>query len=108
MNMPTLENYGNYPNTQLVTIFGVDVYFSYKTAIAFRVGGRLVVHENDWGPTTGKHLNCIDGGNKANRYQRVSGSEFESLWKQLSASVRVPSCVVRQKKQDDAEAGFFK
>ncbi len=86
MNDPTIENYGNNksPNTQCVTMFGVDVYFSYKTPIAFRVGGRLIVRDNEWGPTTGKHLNLIDGGNKANR---VTGEKFEALWESLVADV---------------------
>lgn len=51
------------------------VWFSYKTPMAFRTtGGGLVVRENDWGPTTGKHLNAIDGGTKATR---IPGDEFE-------------------------------
>ena len=36
----------------------------------------LVVRENDWGLTTGKHLNAIDGGEKS---KRVSGDVFEKM-----------------------------
>lgn len=50
-------------------------HFSYETCIAFYTPETgLVVRENEWGTTTGKHLNSIDGGNKAGR---VSGTEFE-------------------------------
>lgn len=56
-------------------INSLDVYFSYDTVVAFReVGHELVVHENDWGPTTGKHLNWLDSGEKKNR---VPHDEFE-------------------------------
>jgi len=45
---------------------------------AFRVDGhRRVVRQNDWGPTTGKHLKWIDGGDKKNR---VDSETFEKLW----------------------------
>ncbi len=55
------------------------MYFSYQTMVAFIAPGvGLVVHDNDWGPTAGKHLNWIDGGNKADR---VCGEEFDRLWK---------------------------
>ena len=54
----------------------VDIYFSYETPIAFRTNGKLVVSENAWGATTGKHLNQIDGGDKKGR---ISREEFKSL-----------------------------
>jgi hypothetical protein len=34
------------------------------------------VRRNDWGPTTGKHLNRIDGGAKASR---LEGRAFNDL-----------------------------
>lgn len=51
-----------------VTIGPLTLYFSYQTVVAFaddQIG--LRVTENLWGPTTGKHLNAIDGGNKRSR-----------------------------------------
>jgi len=79
-SLPMFESYGNYSDKMgniraLVFSFGsFEIYYSYKTPVAFRHNGRLVVRENDWGPTTGKHLNWIDGGNKSGRIQ---GGEFE-------------------------------
>ena len=70
------KNYGL--NAICVTIGGIKVWYSYKTPVAFRAWGNpLVVRENTWGPTTGKHLNAIDDGDKANR---VSSERFEELW----------------------------
>ena len=91
-NLPSFESYGNYSsdnygtNALVFTIGSVDVYFSYKTPVAFRTPQTgLVVRENDWGPTTGKHLNWIDGGNKTDR---ISGEEFVSLLEKIGRSVR--------------------
>jgi hypothetical protein len=81
-NLPSFETYGNYKsdnygaNALKFYVGNVTVYFSYKTPVAFHTYETgLIVRENDWGPTTGKHLNWIDDGNKADR---VSGTEFES------------------------------
>lgn len=64
---------------------GVTVWFSYKTPIAFQVGSNeLVVLQNYWGPTTGKHLNAIDGGD---RKARVDQATFDRLWAEQFASV---------------------
>ena len=61
-------------NFTVVEVGDVRVWFSYETPIAFRkVGEPLVVRENIWGPTTGKHLNRVDGGDKEGR---VSSDEF--------------------------------
>ena len=87
--LPTISSYGQYSSgnygahTLCVEMPGVTVWFSYQTPVAFRVFGpeaRFVVRENDWGPTTGKHLKWVDGGNKKDR---VSGEEFERLWQEL-------------------------
>jgi hypothetical protein len=52
-----------------------DLYFSYETLVAFHAPGvGLVVSENCWGPTTGRHLNDI--APKADRKPRA---EFERL-----------------------------
>jgi hypothetical protein len=68
------------PNFARVDVGPVAMWFSYRTMIAFHVDGHSrVVRENDWGPTTGKHLKSIDGGDKKSR---VSGEEFERLWKE--------------------------
>jgi len=62
--------------TEVCTV-RATLYFSYKTLVAFHTPeSGLIVRENDWSTTTGKHLNYIDGGNKKNR---VSASKFAEL-----------------------------
>lgn len=84
MNTPTHDTYGRYSSDNygahclvFTDAAGVTCWFSYKTLVAFRKpGGSLVVRQNDWGPTTGKHLNWIDGGDKASR---VNSRRFGEL-----------------------------
>lgn len=63
-------------NANAVKIGKLTLYFSYETIVAFREEGHLeVVCENVWSSTTGKHLNWIDGGDKAGR---VPSEEFQA------------------------------
>ena len=82
--LPSFRSYGDYSSNN----YGVNAlvfnspagtfYFSYKTLVAFYHPERgRVVHENYWGPTTGKHLNWIDDGDKKGR---VGRDEFERLY----------------------------
>ena len=71
----------NHPTDRLnftkVRTVRATLYFSYETLVAFHTPeSGLIVRENHWGTTTGKHLNYIDGGNKKNR---VSASKFTEL-----------------------------
>jgi hypothetical protein len=60
----------------------IDIYFSYQTPVAIRSSKHgLVVRENIWGPTTGKHLNAIDGGNTEDR---VCAEYFEKLLEEVT------------------------
>ncbi len=84
MRLPTMESYGQYSSGNYgvhcitVNIGPLTVWFSYKTPVAFQLAGESrVVRKNNWGPTTGKHLNWIDDGDKKNR---VDGQTFERLW----------------------------
>ena len=75
MELPSFETYGNYSSenygAHALVFTDADnnrFWFSYKTLVAFqKCGEPLAVRQNDWGPTTGKHLNAIDGGNKKKR-----------------------------------------
>lgn len=82
MEKPTITNYceGSGNNT-LVTIGDLNLYFSYDTIIAFRIGSDLVIRKNDFSVTTGKHLNAINPDKKI----RMSESEFED---QLNAVLK--------------------
>lgn len=74
--IPLFEKYAG--NNTLKIITGQGVYwFSYTTCIAFKsIGGPLVVHQNIWSNTTGRHLNVLDGGNHD---ARVNADEFNRL-----------------------------
>ena len=82
--MTTLPTWSCYcPNTTDVNAMvfelrdDLSVWFSYKTPVAFQNGsGPIVVRENVWGPTTGKHLNAIDNGDKGSR---LDGPWFEKM-----------------------------
>ena len=75
--------YNKQANNTYVEIGELTIYFSYKTPIAFyHYTTGIVVRENDWGPTTGKHLNSIEP-EKANR---LHGDTFE---KQLNTILTV-------------------
>lgn len=64
------------------------IAFSYKTIIAFAQGGRLVVRQNDWSNTTGKHLNLIDGGTPEAKKARMTSAEFESTMAEYEITFR--------------------
>jgi hypothetical protein len=64
-------------NAKVVTVAGTDFYFSYETLVAIRDDQGLAVIENLWGPTTGKHLNAIDGCDKQAKAERLSEAEFK-------------------------------
>ena len=78
-NLPTFEVYCEKTNGLNALVFdlhdGLRVWFSYKTPVAFLANGEKVVSENQWGPTTGKHLNAIDSGDKKTRLSRA---DFET------------------------------
>jgi len=82
--LPSFESYGNYSSDNYgahTLLFrdggGNRFYFSYKTLVAFSTpSSGLVVHENIWRTTTGKHLNWIDDNHKS----RVDAQEFEELY----------------------------
>lgn len=72
----TSNNYGL--NSLCSEADGRDFYFSYRTLVAFRGrDGRLIVRQNDWGPTTGRHLNTIDNGRKD---ARLASDAFEAAY----------------------------
>lgn len=71
-------------NAKSIEIGAHIFYFSYKTVIAFWAPDQgLVVRQNNWGPTTGKHLNAVN----ADKSRRIPGEEFEKLLSKISVSV---------------------
>lgn len=83
---PNFHNYGKYSSDNygahtlcFTDPQGNNFYYSYQTLVAYRKsGGSIVVRQNDWGTTTGKHLNWIDGGRKA---ERLSADDFAAKLK---------------------------
>lgn len=87
MRLPRISSYGNYSSDNYgahclcVSMGPLTVWFSYKTPVAFQVDGSpKVVRQNEWGPTTGKHLNAIDGGDKKSR---VDAQTFERMFAEV-------------------------
>lgn len=82
--LPKFESYGNYSGRnygahalRFQDVEGRSYWFSYQTLVALYVPDRgKIVSENCWGPTTGKHLNAIDGGDKQSR---ISRDQFERI-----------------------------
>ena len=82
-HLPSFETYCENTTPANALVFymdGITVWFSYKTPVAFRIIGngnvaKRIVRVNTWGPTTGKHLNAIDGGAKDDR---IPGDAFEA------------------------------
>lgn len=79
-------NYGKYSNnnygshTQAFTDnFDNDYYFSYDTLIAFRGDEGLVIRQNVWGTTTGKHLNWINDDKSIRVNQEVFEAKLSAL-----------------------------
>lgn len=57
----------------------ITLWYSYGTIVAFRcrlLDNNLIVCENAWGVTTGKHLNWIDNGDKRNRLPRYQFTDL--------------------------------
>jgi hypothetical protein len=82
-NLPRYYVYGDYSGNYGTHALafedgrGNTFYFSYQTLVAFNGPYGLKVRKNDWGPTTGKHLNTIDFGNRA---KRLSAEAFEAAY----------------------------
>lgn len=64
------------PNFTRAEINGLTIWYSYETPIAFQFTGNVIVSENAWSNTTGKHLNLIDGGDRQAKAARLSRAEF--------------------------------
>ena len=62
-------------NFTIVYVGSLTLAFSYKTIIGFQMGWESwVLHENVWGPTTGKHLNYLS----ENKKDRLTSDEFDA------------------------------
>lgn len=92
MELPSISSYGQYSSdnygahTLRVDVGELTLWFSYQTVVAFRTWGKKMrVSKNLWGPTTGKHLSWIDGGDQWAKKERLEREEFE---KQLAETLK--------------------
>lgn len=65
---------GNFYEVQMGDL---TVWFSYETPIAFKKTNDITyVRQNQWGRTTGKHINMVKANNTC---VEVTGEEFEQM-----------------------------
>jgi len=74
----SVEHPTDRPNFYIVHGSGQSVAFSYRTIIGVnnRNGSGWFVRVNEWGPTTGKHMNYLDDGRKS---ERVDGATLQGM-----------------------------
>lgn len=90
MHLPTITHptvgRSPQPNYTHVTVGDLTLAFSYTTVVGFHYPGRgWTVRENDWGPTTGKHLNDLDGGTADAKRARLDAATFLAALDELVA-----------------------
>jgi hypothetical protein len=87
----SIAPYGEYSgngraNAITVNIGDVRLYFSYRTVVAFTTPQTgLVVSENNWSTTTGKHLNWIN----PNKKFRLKYDDFQKLLTKTLAKYKI-------------------
>lgn len=86
--LPKISSYGHYEsdnygvNSLCVDLGEIEIFYSYKTIVAYRDAcDGLVCSENVWTTTTGKHLTWIQPDKKA----RVKNEVFEGMLKEALA-----------------------
>lgn len=80
MSIPRVTHPTGRPNySEVETGNGLTYAFSYATCVGFMGPRGRLTRENDWGPTTGRHLNYWDGGSPEAKAQRIPGALFERL-----------------------------
>lgn len=78
--LPSVSSYGEYDNsnygahTLCVDLGDLELYYSYKTIVAYRdTQDGLVCSVNQWSVTTGKHLNWI----QPDKGSRIKADDFD-------------------------------
>lgn len=85
-----IEHPTNRPNFSIVRLGTLRIAFSYQTPIGYDDGSGWVVRVNDWGPTTGKHLNQLDSATALDDgyADRIPGDQFEANLTNVLAAYR--------------------
>jgi len=89
MQLPTIHHPAvgrtRQPNYTHFTVGDLTLAFSYTTVVGFHYPGRgWTVRENAWGPTTGRHLNHLDGGTADAKRARLTGPDFTDALAELA------------------------
>lgn len=73
------------PNFSVVYLPWVWVAFSYRTPIGINRldGWGWTVRVNEWGPTTGKHINYLIGDYDEKDQRRLDAPQFEALLEEV-------------------------
>lgn len=93
---PTVSHPTDRPNFCSVSIGDREWWFSYRTCVAYRgpeTNFATVVRENDWGPTTGRHLNYIDGGTQVAEgrgRRRLAADRFRAILATVGQPIAAP------------------
>ena len=89
MELPNITSYGEYKgsntglNTLCVWVGDLAIYFSYRTPVAFyTLKTGLVISENVWSRTTGKHLNWICRDTPRTEHGEFKVKFANVLWQQ--------------------------
>lgn len=82
--LPKTTNYGQYSNdnygahTRKIEMGTIELYYSYETIVAYcDAQDGLICTVNQWGVTTGKHLNWIQPDKKS----RLPADKFNEMLK---------------------------
>jgi hypothetical protein len=83
---PDYYNYGEYASDNygahtlcFIDANGNKYWYSYKTLVAFRIGGEFHIIKNYWGSTTGKHLNWINENKSIREDEETFKKNFNRL-----------------------------
>jgi len=68
-----------------IAFTGLTLWFSYEECIAFKWLNKMVICENRWNKTTGKHLNAIDRDKKL----RVNFDNFRHQLTDLTTHLQI-------------------
>lgn len=73
------------PNFRTVTMHNprtaqvLKIWWSYRTVVGFAHSGKRFVRENEWGPTTGRHINEIASVGGLTKADRIPGERFDIM-----------------------------
>lgn len=86
--LPSIDHPTGRPNFTVVNIDSLTLWYSYRTIVGFQWASLdPVTRVNEWGPTTGSHLNHIDGGNVEARKARLSSDAFRTALREALSKV---------------------